>query len=351
MTPLFILTDYKNCFGLKWKASPYRSGYDQRLLSEAFRRQEFAVEYVPVCEAAVHTGDFARRLVLYTSSEEIGSNYKSYIEDVIYGLDEAGACLLPPAKFLRAHNNKVFMEIVRDRLLGSEFSGLRSRCFGTLEEVAAALKKNEIAFPCVVKSASGAMSRGVALGRTAAEVLAVARRLSRTPHWRYEMRDFLRSKRIPGYRPESRHQDKLIIQPLIAGLDGDWKVLVYGDQYYVLKRHVRPGDFRASGSHYNYLAGRNAGIPEHVLDFVAEAYQRLDIPHLSADVAFDGKRPYLMEFQALYFGTSTQAELCDEYFTKRDSRWAIQPKTMNQEEALAWGVKYYLAHRPAMFIP
>ena len=158
------------------------------------------------------------------------------------------------------------------------------------------------------------MSCNVGLANSAAGAMRLAKRFSRTPHYRYEWRDYLRAKRWPGYRRESCYQGRFIAQPFISGLDGDWKVLVYGDQYYVLKRHVRPGDFRASGSGMDYRAGLDSGIPDEVLSFVEKVYHLLDIPHLSADVAFDGKRPYLIEFQAVYFGTATQAEILPGVF-------------------------------------
>lgn len=344
MIQLFLLTDYKDRFGLKWNAKPYRSGYNRDLLSKCFAIHGIKTQYVRCSEALRQPSSWAGQLVLYTSCEEMGNNYKMFIEDVVYGLEDCGAHVIPPSPFLRAHNNKVFMEILRNQLLGEELSGLYGICFGTMEEIAAALEKGQVLFPCVIKSAHGAMSRGVAMARDGHEVLKIVKRLSRTPHYIHELRDYLRTKKMSGYRLESPYQGKFIVQPFIAGLDGDWKVLVYGDQYYALKRHVHPGDFRASGSHCNYLPGRHSGIPATVLSFVEKVYNRLDTPHLSVDVAFDGKRPYLFEFQSVYFGTSTQ-HLCEEYFTRHDGSWVPQPKVMNQEEVFAWGVVHWLQHR------
>jgi glutathione synthase/RimK-type ligase-like ATP-grasp enzyme len=346
--PLYILTDYKNRFGLKWADVPYRSGFDLRALAESFAEHNYAVEYVPCAEALSAPRPWKGRLVLYTSCEEKGDNYKSYIEDVVHALSEAGACLVPRFAFLRAHNDKVFMEFLRDRLLGEELTGIKSRCFGTVEELAVAIGRGEIAMPCVLKSALGCMSRGVVLARDAQEAIRLAKRLGRTPHRLYEWRDFLRTKKNPGYLRESRHQGKFIVQPLIPGLAADWKVLVYGDQYYVLQRHVRAGDFRASGSGTDYRAGRRAEIPDAALELVEEAYRRLDVPHLSADVAFDGRRPYLFEFQALYFGTATQAEYCKDYFVRRGDRWECEKNTLSQEAVLAWSATHYLRRHPEL---
>lgn len=350
MIPIYLLTDYKSRFGSKWKDKPYRSGFDKIMLADAFSRYDLRVEYVPFSNAFAESRQWKKQLVLYTSIEEIGNTYKGYIEDIVYGLKEAGAYVLPRAAFLRANNNKVFMETMRDNLLGAELAGLKSFCFGTLEELQVALQKNSISFPCVIKSSYGAMSTGVACAKSAEELCNEARIISRTPHYIHEFKEYVRSKKksIQGYIPESRYQGKFIVQPMIEGLDGDWKVLVYGDQYYVLKRHVRPGDFRASGSHVNYLAGKDSGIPEAALDMVEEIYNKLNVPHLSVDVVYDGKRPYLIEFQAVYFGTATQAEFCEDYFTKQDGKWKVLKKTMNQEEVYAWSVTHYIQHHPEL---
>ena len=95
MTRLFLLTDYKNRFGLKWNAQPYRSGYDHQLLREAFAAHGYEAEFVPLAEVFVRPIAWRGQLVMYMSSEELGNNYKTYVEDVVYGLEELGARLLP----------------------------------------------------------------------------------------------------------------------------------------------------------------------------------------------------------------------------------------------------------------
>lgn len=339
---LFLLTDYKNRLGSKWMSSPYRSGYDHHLITKAFLEYGLIAEILPMSEVFSGKYSWAGKTVLYTSCEEKGNNYKQYIEDIIFGLEEAGARVLPRASFLRANNNKVYMEIFRDVVLSEEFSGIKSRVFGTYEEFARAVEREEVAFPTVLKPSYGAMSVGVTVAESAADALRKAKILSRTPHIKYEIRDYLRTKRQRGYLQESRFQGKFISQPLIPGLTEDYKVLVYGDQYYVLRRGIRPGDFRASGSHYQYKAGRESGIPVVTLNFVEEIYQRFEVPHLSVDVVFDGTRSYLLEFQAVYFGTTTHAKFSEEYFTRKNGAWTVEKKRMNQEEIYAYAVHYFL---------
>ena len=344
MKEIFVLTDYHGHYGSKYTSIPYRSGFNLDALNDSFVKLGYHMVVIPLHKALSLGIDWCGKNVLYTSSEEVGYNYKSYIEDIVYALELAGANLMPRYRYLRANNNKVFMELLRSQFVGAKVSGIASRTFGTLEELLSSIEKGEIAFPCVIKTAAGAMSRGVEKAESSEELVAHARRLCRTPHYKYEIKDFLRSKRssLKGYERESLYQQKFIVQGMIPGLDGDWKVLVYQDQFYVLNRHVKAGDFRASGSHCNYRAGKAACIPFEVLDLAKEIYEKLNVPYASLDMAYDGIRPYLIEFQCLYFGTSTQEVFSNEYYKKEGCKWVLKPKEMGIEELNAYCVCKYI---------
>ena len=341
-----MLTDYQDCFCSKWNAEPYRSGYDHSLLKTYFEKYSFHGHFVRMSDVDFRK-DWHDCLVLYTSSEHVGFNYKSYIEDVVLGLELNGAHCLPSYPFLRANNNKVFMEVLRRTFLDAELCTLDHSGYGCLEELNRDLQRHKWDFPVVIKSAEGAMSRGVKLAETPEELREHAKELSRTPHWWYEFKDFVREWKMPGYRKESRHQKKFIVQDYIPGLENDWKVLVYGDRFYVLKRHVRDDDFRASGSGVDYQAGSDAGIPSKVLDVVEAVYLGLDEPHLSVDVGFDGEKVHVFEIQALHFGTSTQYK-SEEHYRKVNGQWEAEDKDFDQEEAYVWGVKRYLERHPEL---
>lgn len=340
---IIILTDYHGYFGVKWNPIPIRSGYSLDLIKQYFNKYGYDPEFICISDINNNRLDWHNKVILYTSSQEVGDNYKRYIEDIIQGLELRGAHTVPSYKFLRAHNNKVFMEILRDQLLGYEFSGLQSQYFGNLEELKKSIDHNLIQYPCIIKSAEGAMSRNVALAHDNSELLQEAKHLSRTSNMRFELRDWARNWRYKGYQKESRYQNKFIIQKFIPGLTNDWKILVYGDQFYVLRRDVRPDDFRASGSHINYRAGVEAKLPEQMLNFASDVYKKLDVPHLSLDLGYDGKQGYVFEFQAIYFGTSTQY-ISKEYFS-REGNWISKRKEFDQEEAYVWAlVQYFERH-------
>lgn len=344
MNKIYALTDYKGYFGSKWKAIPYRSGFNQQDLRTIFNKFHLEVEFIRY-QDVIFSKSWENKIVIYTSSEEAGFYYKSFIEDVVLGLERAGAILLPGFDFLRANNNKVYMEILREQLLDERFEGNVSKGYGTLDELLIDLKKNKIDFPCVIKKAAGAMSRGVFLAKTENELIHNAKKISKTSNLRIVIKELIRAKKHSGYKVESKYQKKFIIQKFIPDLKNDWKILIFGNHYYVLNRGIKQNDFRASGSHYNYKAGSGAELPVNLLDSVRRLYEKLDVPHLSVDFAFDGDNVIIHEFQAVYFGTSTM-EFSKDLYSFENGEWEIIKANFTQEEEYVWGIVKYLEAHP-----
>lgn len=338
---LLILLDYKNNFGSKYDSSPYRSGMDKRKIADYFLEHGIEVTYMSFYDIDL-SKNWENKIILYTSSEDANLLYKSYIEDIVYGLELAGAVVIPGFKYLRAHHNKVFMEMIRNERLGSK-SGLSSLCFGTLEEAINALEADLIKFPCVVKRAAGAMSRGVSKADNASELLKEVKKASSSFEFRHYIHDRIRKFIHKGYIRESRFRNKFIVQPMIENLVNDWKILIFWDQLYSLKRYVRKCDFRASGSHVNYKAGSKSELPYETMDFAWSLYRQLDVPMISMDIAYDGKRNYLLEFQTIYFGTSTHS-ISKDYYVKEGKNWKIHEKSGDIESSYVHGVVMFLGH-------
>lgn len=340
MNKITILTDYKNHFGSKWNSSPYRSGYDKKYLLSLFESKNYFVEYLPFSEVDF-SKDWSNMIILYTSSEEIGFQYKKFIEDIIFGLKEAGAYLLPDPLYLRANNNKVFMEILRSLKIPEPLRTVKACLYGTYSEALKALSNGVINLPCVIKTAEGAMSRGVFLAQTENEFKKVTRRVSRLFNVKVYLKELLRLIKYKGYKVETVFQKKFIVQNFIEGLQNDWKILIYGNKYYILRRNIRKNDFRASGSHYNYSSGSESGFPLQMFQIIKDFFDALDVPNASIDFAFDGKKGYIFEFQAIYFGTSTQYKSKD-YYEYYNGTWLLKPNKMNQEQIFVESIVDYL---------
>ena len=340
MKKIYALTDYKGHFGSKWKAKPYRSGLDKESLIKYFANNNWEIQFIQFKDIDFKD-NWKDKLIIYTSSEEFGLYYKSYIEDVVLGLVQAGAKVIPGYAFLRANNNKVFMEILREHLLKNIPTGIFSRVYGTINELEDDLSKNRLNFPCVIKKAEGAMSRGVFLAQEKSSLLKYAKAISNKHNIKGQIKETIRTYKHKNYKIESPYQGKFIVQNFVPNLTNDWKVLIYGNHYYVLNRGIRKNDFRASGSHFNYKAGSQARITETMLFKIKEIYNAFNIPHLSLDFAWDGKNAIIHEFQAVYFGTSTM-DFSKDLFVFENEKWNILPAKQTQEEEYAYSLINYL---------
>jgi glutathione synthase/RimK-type ligase-like ATP-grasp enzyme len=335
---IILLIDYKNNFGSKQGAVPYRSGLDQNLLKKIFIENGLDVEFIKMSDI-LNVDDVKDKLVLYTSSEDNGYHYKSYIEDVVLHTEQLGGNLVPNYNFLRANNNKVYMELIRKQLGHLWEDKLDSWVFGTLEEMNEKLE--EFSYPIVVKTASGALSRGVSLAKDENDLIKKVKSISRTRDISQDIKDKLRPYKHKDYTLNSIFRNKFILQSFIPNLKNDWKILIFGDKYFVLTRHVKKNDFRASGSHVNYLAGSKALLPLGLLDYAKKIFDVMKVPNLSLDVVYDGINFHLIEFQAVYFGTST-IDMCDVYFSKEEEKWIPTEIVDTTEKIYAESIVHFL---------
>lgn len=336
MEKIFILTDYKEYYGSKYTAVPYNSGMDKKLLEKYFADYGFKVKYIAFSDIEFRKMDFKDQYILYTSSEDIGYHYKDYIEDIVLGLSLQGSKMIPEYKYLRANNNKVFMEILRDILDGKDGKYIKANHFGTIEELKK--KKDKFQYPVVVKSAVGAMSAGIFLAKNETQLIKIAEKISRTKYLFKEFWDLGRSIKHKGYKKESKHRKKFIVQNFVPGLNNDWKVLIFGDKYYILYRGIRKNDFRASGRGKFIF---NKEIPTGILDYAKNIFKNFNVPNLSIDVGYNNGKFYLFEFQMIYFGTTT-IEKSTFYFTKENSKWILHNEKSELEKIYADSIVKYI---------
>ena len=337
MKDIFLLVDYKGNFGSKYDASPYRSGMDKNLLSKYFVKHEYKTNFVPFSDVNTNDKKWGKYPVLYTSQEDRHSNYKSYIEDVVYALELSGANIIPSYKYLKAHNNKVFMELLNSVYFpGSQL--LKTYHFGTVEELID--KSAIIEYPIVIKGYSGAMSKNVYCANNKEELISLARKISQTKNLKHDLKERIRILKHKGYIAESKYRSKFILQEFVPDLKHDWKVLAFGSRYYIFRRPNRKDDFRASGSgnkNYEY-----ASMPPEGLFDLAKHYKKvLNVPFLSMDIFYDGKNFYIGEFQIMNFGTVGQLK-SDGYFIFEQNGWVKVPEKLSIEQAYVESITDYL---------
>jgi len=317
MQQIYLITDYQGRYGTKYTAKPYRSGMDKDLLKQEFLSHGIDPQFLSASEVADIHGSVGGKIFLYTSSEDRNGHYKSFLEDIVLSLEAMNGIVIPRYLYLHAHNNKVFMELLKKEWGVQVGDNLKSVCFGSFEEFVR--KDISFSFPVVVKRPEGFKSRGVFLADDKNQLLKIVSKLSSTPHLRSDLKDFLRKFIHHGFKPESRKRKKFLIQEFIPGLENDWKILIYGNKFYPLHRRNRENDFRASGSG---LLSYPSELPSGLLDFAAKVREFFNVPNISLDIAIGEKGFHVMEVQFLYFGTYT-IEHSEFYFVKDEGEWKI----------------------------
>ncbi|MCX5814214.1 MAG: hypothetical protein NT178_16970 [Proteobacteria bacterium] len=333
---LILLVDYRNFFhmSVRYKGA----SVDIELVKRYFNSNGWNLIIRKYPEIDFRSENYNDRLILYSSSEDRDLFYKSYIEDVLLGLKIQGAILIPEFHFFRAHHNKVFMEILRDLSHLREIQNITSKGYGTYEDYANDLSQ----FPSelVLKPSAGCGSGGVRLLRDATSKKKYVKRLSQSLHLMDAIKNIVKFYVRQPYCRRSNNRRKFVVQNFISDLQNDYKILIYGDKFYVLYRRNRKNDFRASGSG---LLEYRENLPDGILDFAERVFNSFVTPYLSLDVGFNGREYFLIEFQFLQFGNYT-LEKSPFYFVKEGGRWnKIQEKSILEEEFVRSIIRY-LSH-------
>jgi len=328
-----MLVDYRGAFYSSMRNVDRLCSMDISAISRHFDDSGYRLVVKPFSSVDFRKDAFAGKHVLYQSSEDPGLHYKSYIEDILLGLDLQGAILIPRFPLFRAHHNKAFMEILRDLSENQEIKNVRSRVYGTFEE----FEQDSTSYPTVLKTSDGGGSVGVTLLRGERDKRRYGKRFSKAGGLEETIRERLKAMLWRDYPPRSVHRKKFVAQNHIPNLQGDFKVLVFADKYYVLYRRNRTNDFRASGSG---LFEHPESVPPIVLDFAKSVFESFQVPIISLDVALNGTEPCLIEFQCLHFGPLTleDSRFC---FVLRNGVWTkVDGQTVLEKEFVRSIVAY-----------
>lgn len=317
MVSYYLIYDYRFKFYSStryWDAS-----FDLIKLSEYFIDHGVNLKFVSFNEVIININTFKNQVVLFPSSEDKGNLYKGFIEDVVLALNEVGAILIPSYHLLRAHHNKVFMELYRKYSLSDKFNNLPTFVYGTYEEYLMDIDKFSEGY-WVLKPSSGALSSGVKLLKSKSDKISLPRSISKSFFLKEYLKVFIKHQfrfKFKDYKRKSVNRNKFILQKFIPNLNGDYKVLIYGDKYYALERKNRKNDFRASGGG---ILNIDPILPNGLLDFARSFVIETRVPFVSLDIAFDGSDFYLIEFQCINFGNYT-LEKSIKFFKYIEKTW------------------------------
>jgi len=300
MNKIIILVDYKFEFQCSIEDLKNYSSMNINKIVKYLNQYNYNVEVITFSDFDF-TRNYKNVFILYHSSEDSGLYYKSYIEDICFFLENQGAILIPKLLYLRSHHNKSLMEMLRYTFKNESLRSLQSCIYGTYED---SIKKNiNLNFPVVLKASEGSGSNGVILVKNKKEYKYYIKKISRVKLFnsisdliKYYLNNIFRKKNKRAY---TEYRKKFIVQPFIKNLSGDFKVLYYSGKYYIIGRKNRKNDFRASGSGLIYNVNHNEAFG--VLSFFKILVNEIDEEIIGADIAFDGTRYHLIEFQIWNF--------------------------------------------------
>lgn len=335
MEQIFLLTDYRGQF---YSSTKHRgASVNLERLKKYFTELGFELVVRPFSEIDFRTQNYKDKWVLYQSSEDPGLFYRSYIDDIVTGLFFQGAKLIPSLDKFKAHHNKHFMEIARDLHASYLIKNICAKRYGTYEDYVKDIEKvKEGSY--VLKSSNTSKSRGVFLLKSLKQKIKLPKLVSKSPslqNFRY-----LIERIRTGKKPLkiSNHRQKFILQPYISDLQGDYRVVIYADKFYVLYRSNRSNDFRASGSMlFNY----DVKLPEGLLNYAKEVFDSFDAPFMALDIGVKNNDFFLFEFQFISFGQYT-LEKSKFYYFLEDGMWQKKFEEPDLEREIATSVSNFI---------
>jgi len=229
------------------------------------------------------------------------------------------------------------MEIVRDLHSLPIIKSIEASRYGTYEDYEKDIEKFQDK-QYVLKSSNTSKSKGVFLLSNNKQKHRLPKIISRSPslqNLRYVI-ERIKTGKKPLHI--SNHRNKFTLQPYINDLKGDYRVVIYGDKFYVLYRSNRRNDFRASGSMiFNY----DISLPNGLLDYSKQVFESFDTPFMALDIGFKNNEFFLFEFQFISFGQYT-LEKSKFYYSLKDNVWQKELENPDLEREIASSVSLFI---------
>lgn len=297
-------------------------------ISKDLKNNGYDVAQYPVNELIGSNDITEDDIVVYTSSEN--EALRNYIKDIVFMISKK-CKVVPNFDLLMAHENKGFQELYRKTYGFGNIKGSYNIDHDNLPSK----------FPYVYKSITGAGSSGVTLVRNLKERKEIVNEKEKVNFKRYAISIARKLKLTTAeysiYKYNKKSFIPYVTQSFIEGLSFDYKVLVFWDKLYVLKRNIRKNDFRASGSGLLKFTEP----PEILLDYALDIFSQLDTPYASLDICISESGCHLIEFQALNFGPYALKKSPGFYY-KSDGNWQFKKQDSNLEDEFSRSIFKYI---------
>jgi glutathione synthase/RimK-type ligase-like ATP-grasp enzyme len=328
MKKIYLLT---NSCGLIPQRAYERESLNIEIMEDIFKKNNFEVLIIKFDVFINGNYEISNNYFFYASSQFTA--YKEYIQDILIYIESNNGIIIPNFNSFIAHENKMLQELEMKRL---DIKSPNSNIVGTYEEGIAFL--SEANFPIIAKKSKGFGSKTVEKINSLKEGKIFLKK-NLTDGFTFNMEYFkwlYKKWKYDTLYP--KQHGKVIFQEMIENLLFDWKVLIFNDVCFVLKRFTKKDDFRASGSGiFDYTPIPSA----KVLDFALETKTKLKIPFASFDIVESDSQCFLIEYQSIHFGllTALNAEV---YYKYENNNWNRKKKDLEVDYFFANSIVDYI---------
>lgn len=332
MVDIYLVTTGNVYFAQK--KYPWQS-MNVNYIKEKLEVEGYKVAVVSFCQLSCFLFDVKGKIIIYTSSQV--KELKLYINDFAYFLKDNNM-LIPSYESLLAHDNKGFQVLLNGKY---GLNLIDSRYYPDLKDLCTKEKQ----LPFVLKTVDGASSHGVSLIKDKSDIARLMSWPKLFDNKSFALKAFLK-KMIFRYKYDSDWElyrtygnKRYIAQNFIDGLEGDYKVLVFGDKYYTLKRGIRAGDFKASGSglHSRDFDDEIFLVLDQAKEFVSKYKSHL----YSLDICISNGQAFLIEFQFTHVGPVTLTE-SNFFYRFENNKWNKISSVSNLEQEFVNSVVKYI---------
>lgn len=270
--------------------------------------------------------------VYYLIGSHQNKAVKKYIDDIC-NIKLRGKNVLPSVDMILAHENKGVQAMLNDKLN-----------LGLLAQEYSIVSRDDYCVSDMVsKFTGGSGSSGVFIAKVNEKYNKYIKKVfykdiniqNAIDYIKYTVLKFLyprtveRKKYFQDYFP-------IIFQKQIKSKGYDFKCLVFFDKVYVLKRNIRPNDFRSSGSgNFEFVE-----VSDDLLSYCINVRNKLNVPYVSLDIMESEEGFECIEFQCVHFGPYTQINA--PFYYSYDEQWIKKQNKVDLEVDMAYSISKFL---------
>jgi glutathione synthase/RimK-type ligase-like ATP-grasp enzyme len=331
MKNIYLIVDNESFFAHHIKFGQL----DKNIMIDYFNKYKIDLNIITLNELSFKL-NIKNSIIITLSSQK--PYHKAYIDDIYEYLALNDNILIPSKNMIKAHDNKGYQELYK------KYIGLFSLKYLYINKDTINYENvKELGFPLVLKSLGGSGSKGVQLIQNELDLKKEINKLKPSLHIRYfiYLKEMFLNTIMRKYNLEKveyfKDYDNYVIQEFIPNLTFDYKVLVFFDKYYVLKRNISKDDFRASGSgKFEFVE-----IEDSLLKYTESIFKQFNEPFMSLDICFDGNDYYLIEYQGIHFGPYTQIN-AKGFYKKENNKWLFIEEKVKLEEDIVYSLFNHL---------